>query len=359
MNSHERFAAAMEHRAADRVPIDYLAHRTADAKLRAHFGVRTESELLDILGADFYYLSCRDISQNETCLPFYKKPLAMNETERTCPLGIRWHRGAYDAKFTVDEAVAGPLANAETEADILSHAWPTPKDFDFSPFIRECNENNDRVIIGGLWTGIMGDSYRTMGFEKFLLYAAMNPGMIKTLINKLTDVYLSINDAIFSQLKGRMHIWFFGNDFGSQNGLLLSKDMWCDFFFENIKRLTSLAHSYGLSVMMHSCGAIAEIIPLLIDAGVDILDPIQVTAKGMDAAALKRDFGGRMVFHGGIDTQEILPRGSVDDVRGHVMSTVKILGALGGYIFAPSQILQTDVPVGNIEAMYRAALLSR
>lgn len=355
MTSYERFHAACTHRTADRAPIDYLAHRSADAKLRAHFGVGTERELLDVLGADFYYLSCRDISQNETCVPFYKKQLAMTDTERTCPLGIRWHRGAYGAKFTVDEAIAGPLAHAESEDDILRHPWPTPNDFDFSPFIRECEEHRDRVIVGGLWTGIMGDSYRTIGFEKFLLYAAMNPGMIKTLINKLTDVYLSLNEAMFAQLKGRMHVWFFGNDFGSQNGLLLSKEMWHEFFFDNIKRLTALAHSYGLTVMMHSCGAIAEIIPLLIDAGVDVLDPIQVTAKGMDAASLKRDFGKRMVFHGGIDTQEILPRGSAEDVREHVRRTIEVLGKDGGYIFAPSQILQADVPLGNIEAMYRAA----
>lgn len=99
-----------------------------------------------------------------------------------------------------------------------------------------------------------------------------------------------------------MDVWFFGNDFGSQESLLFSTGMWGDFFFGNIRRLTALAHGYGLKVMMHSCGAVAPLIPLLIGAGVDILDPVQVSASGMVPGELKSAFGDRIVFHGGIDT---------------------------------------------------------
>lgn len=279
MTSHEKFKAICGFRRLDKPPVDYLAHFGTDRKLREYLGCESEEELLDRLGCDFHYLPSRDISQNEGFMEYYKGPaLDVTETERTCAFGIRWRRGAHDSKFSVDEAISGPLENAETEADILSHRWPVADDFDFTPLAEIAERHSDRVVIGGLWSGIMGDAYRLHGFQNFLMNAAAEPELLKTLIDRLTDVYLELNEAYFEAVKGRMDVWFFGNDFGHQGGLLLSKEMWRDFFFDNIKRLTALAHSYGLKVMMHSCGAVSEIIPDLIGAGVDILDPIQITA---------------------------------------------------------------------------------
>lgn len=355
MNSKEKFRAVCKFRQPDRVPVDYLAHPEIDAKLRVCLGCETEKELLDRLGCDFYYLPGRDISQNEGFLKYYKGPaLDMSEKERTCALGIRWTRGAYDSKFSVDEAIAGPLENAETPQDILDHRWPTAEDFDFSPLANEAEVHASRVIVGGLWTGIMGDAYRLHGFQNFLMDVALKPEIMKTLINKVTDVYLELNCAYFEAVKGKMDIWFFGNDFGSQGGLLLSKEMWRDFFFENIKRLTDLAHGYGLKVMMHSCGAVSKIIPDLIEAGVDILDPIQVTATGMQPQSLADEFGGKIVFHGGVDTQQVLPFATPEEVAAHAREVMKTLNQKGGYIFAPSQILGADIPMENIVAMYEA-----
>lgn len=341
---------------ADRVLVDYIAHSDTDIRLKKYFGIDSEMKLLDILGSDFYYLSGRDISQNEGFSKFYKgKKLEYTESERICPLGIRWSTGAYDHKFSVDEAICGPLENAQTEKDILQYKLPCTKDFDFSLLLSEI-ENNDRIIVGGLWSGIMGDSYRMHGFQNFLMNMALKPVMIKTLINKMTDMYLELNDAIFNQLKGKIDIYFFGNDFGSQSSLLFSTDMWYEFFFDNVKKLTTLAHNYGLKVMMHSCGAISQIIPGLIDAGVDILDPIQVTAAGMDIETLSQEYGGQIVFHGGIDTQKVLPFSSTLEVENHVRKTLEIFDSKGGYIFSPSQLLGADIPIENIIAMYKAVM---
>lgn len=342
-----------EYRTPDRAPIDYLAHCETDRKLKDYFGCESEDELLDCLGGDFYYLSCRDISQNEGFEKCYiGPPLNKTVTERTCCFGIRWNRGAYDNKFSVDEVIKGPLENAEFDADILKHRWPKASDFDFSILGKECDSHSNRVIIGGMWTGIMGDSYRLHGFQNFLMNIALKPKLIKTLINQVTDVYLELNDAMFSQLKGKIDIWFFGNDFGSQNGLLFSPAMWQEFFFDSIRTLVALAHSYGLKVMMHSCGGISEIISFLIEAGVEILDPIQLTAQGMEAKRLADDFGGKIVFHGGVDTQHVLPQGTPEEVASHASDVIHVLGQKGGYIFAPSQILGPDIPIENIMAMY-------
>ncbi|NQU75454.1 MAG: hypothetical protein HQ546_03945 [Planctomycetes bacterium] len=355
MDSRQRFAAACQFAQTDRVPVDYLAHSQTDRKLREHLGCGSEEELLDRLGCDFYYLPSRDISQNEGFLPCYRGPkLPTTATERTCPLGIHWTRGAYDSKFCVDEAIAGPLADAHTERDILNHRWPTAKDFDFSGLVEYSEAHRDKVIVGGLWTAIMGDSFRLHGFQNFMMNIALKPVLIKTLIDRVTDMYLDLNDLAFSHLKGKLDVWFFGNDFGSQSGLLMSRAMWCEFFLEPIRKLTDLAHSHGLKVMMHSCGGISELIGDLIEAGVEILDPIQLTASGMDAGRLADEFGGKIVFHGGVDTQQVLPTATPAEVGEHSAGVLRELGRKGGYIFAPSQILGADIPVDNIVAMYDA-----
>ena len=354
MNSKGRFSTCCEHRTPDRVPVDYLAHHETDRKLKEHLGIETEVELLDALGSDFFYLPGRDLSQREGILKYYKHAsnLEMTETERVCPLGIRWTRGVYGAKFAVDSAIRGPLEDTDDPKDVLDFPWPKASDFDFSPLRDEAEAQSGRVRVGGFWTGILGDVFRMHGFEKFLLNSAAEPEFIHTLIDRMTDMYMELNDAVFSVLKGEIDVWFFGNDFGSQESLLMSPGMWETFFFENIKRLTGLAHGHGLKTMMHSCGAIRPLIPRLIEAGVDILDPVQVTATGMVPAELKTAFGDRIVFHGGIDTQQVLPFGTPDEVRAHVRETVKVMGSSGGYVFAPSQILAPDIPVENILAMY-------
>lgn len=356
MTSKERYRAALEHRNPDRVPIDYQSKKGIDKKLREFYGVTSERELLDTLGCDFYYLSVRDISQNETALPIYRGPeLKISKTERTCPLGIRFKRQVGADKFGADEAILGPLEDAKSEKDILDYSLPDPGWFDFEPLLKECEEFSDKVIIGGMWSGILGDSYRMHGFQNFLLNLAMNPELIKTLVNRMTDFYLELNERLFRLLKDKMDIFFFGNDFGSQNGLLFSKDQWDDIFFENYKKLVGLAKSYGYTVMTHSCGSVAELMDRFIETGIEILDPVQTTSTGMEPERIKERFGDKLVFHGAIDTQHILPRGSEADVKKHVEDTISVLGKNGGYIMVSCNSLQDDTPVENIDVMYKTA----
>lgn len=357
MTSKERFDCACAHRAPDRPPIDYLAHYETDRALRAHLDVTSEVDLLDALESDFYYLPGRDLSQREGILKFYKHTdrLEMTETERVCPLGIRWRRGVYDAKFSVDSAIRGPFEDTVDAQDILRFPWPKAADFDFDAMREDAERHRNRIRIGGFWTGILGDVFRMHGFQNFLMNMAAEPEFMHALIDRMTDMYLELNDAVFRALKGELEVWFFGNDFGTQQSLLLSPAMWEAYYFDNICRLTSLAKAHGLKVMMHSCGAIRPLIPRLIDAGVELLDPVQVSATSMVPAELKAEFGDRIVFHGGIDTQHILPFGSTDEVRAHVRETIDVLGAAGGYLCAPSQILGSDIPVENILVMYEEA----
>ncbi len=334
--------------------VDYLATRQVTKELMAHLSVHNERELLDKLDCDFYYLSCRDISQNETVLPYYKGPgLHITDSERKCPLGIIWKRGVYDDKFGCDECISGPLSDGSvTVQDILDYEFPKPEWFDFSPLIKECETFSDKIIVGGLWSAIHGDSFRMMGFENYLLNIACNRPLVKALIDRMTDFFLSMNTHYFQTLKGKTDIYFMGNDFGSQHGLMISVADWKELFYDNYKKLIDLAHSFGLIVMVHSCGSIEPLIPHFIELGVDILDPVQITASDMNSDLLGDKYGKNIYLHGAVDSQNILPYGSPDDVKEHVLHLVGNLNKHKTYIVCPSNNFMPGTPPQNIVMVY-------
>lgn len=354
MNKKEKLEKLFTPEAKDILLSDFLAPKQVRIELADFLNVKSESEMLDRLGIDFYYLSCRDVSQNECSLKYYHGPsLLFNETERTCPFGIRWHRKVGDDKFGVDEALEGPFSGDNIcEKDILSFEWPSPVSFDFSPLALECTKYPDKIVVGGLWSAIQGDCTRMMGFENFLLNVAMNKPLIKTLVDRVTEFYLETNRIYFDAVKGKMDVFFMGNDFGSQSGMLISEDDWVDIYFNNYKKLIDLAHGYGFRVMVHSCGSIEPLIPYLIKLGVDILDPVQITTKDMEPESLSSKYGKNIVFHGAIDTQNILPFGSLGEVETHCSDLIKKLNTYGNYIVAPSNNFLLGTPLRNIVAVY-------
>ena len=337
--------------------VDYLATRKVTKELMDHLSVHSERELLDKLDCDFYYLSCRDISQNETVLPYYKGPkLHFTDTVRKCPLGITWKRMVYDDKFGCDECITGPLSDESvTVRDIMDHEFPKPEWFDFSPLIQECESFSDKIVVGGLWSAIHGDSFRMMGFENYLLNIACNKPLVKALIDRMTDFFLTMNKHYFETLKGKTDVYFMGNDFGTQNGLMISVEDWKELFYDNYKKLIDLAHSYGLIVMVHSCGSVEPLIPFFIELGVDILDPVQVTASDMSSGHLGKKYSKNIYFHGAVDTQNILPYGNTDEVRKHARNLIEDFNKSGTYIICPSNNFMSGTPPENIATVYDTA----
>lgn len=333
---------------------DYLSKREVRELFMRYLSASSEKEMLDKLDIDFYYLSFRDLSQNETCFPYYKGPeLFINKTERVCPFGITWKRDVRDDKFAVDEATRGPFTELDvTEKDILAHNWPKPEWFDFSLLAKECDEFSDKIIVGGLWSGIHGDSNRMMRYENFLLNIAMNKPLIKVLVDRMTQFYLEANRQYFEAVKGKMDIFFMGNDFGAQNGLLISEEDWEELYYDNFKKLIDLAHSYGFKVMMHSCGGIDPLLPRFIELGVDMIDPVQTTAKGMEPENLSKKYGDKLVFHGGLDTQNIFPNGTQNEVEEHCTNLVSKLNTNGNLVICPSNNFMPGTPLENIERAY-------
>ncbi len=179
-----------------------------------------------------------------------------------------------------------------------------------------------------------------------------NPEVAATLVEKIANFYYRQAEIMFQKGKGYIDIFFMGDDYGVQNGLMMSRRLWKKFFAPHLERFWRLAKSYDLKVQLHSCGSVRELIPDFIEMGLDVLDPIQVRARGMVPEELKKEFGDRLAFHGSIDTQETLPFGSKEDVKKEVLHRLKVMTPGGGFIISPSQHLLTEIPLENIVTMY-------
>jgi len=193
------------------------------------------------------------------------------------------------------------------------------------------------------------------GVKQALIDPLINSEFTRRLYEKITEFYLELNKRCFEEADGLIDIFMMGEDLGTQEGLLVSPKIFREFIKPYLAKHVQLAKRYGVKVMLHSCGAIHELIPDLIEMGIGILNPIQVRAKGMNPIELKREYGDKLSFHGGIDIQQTLPYGTPKDVRAEVRERIQTLGRGGGYILCTTHNIQPDTPLINILAMYEEA----
>jgi uroporphyrinogen decarboxylase len=252
-----------------------------------------------------------------------------------------------------------PLAGEISVSDIENYPWPDPDHYDYSVIPKLCEKYGDYAIlnVGNRLnrTSVLKAAMYLRGMQKLMMDMALNPHLVEALLEKISDYYLAHNERIFKAGEGLIDIFMMGDDFGTQKGLLISPEMFRRYFAPELKEFAAQAKSYGLKVMLHSCGSIRELIPDIIAIGVDILNPIQANARGMIPEELKSEFGDRICFHGGIDIQHTLPFGTAEDVEREVKDRIRVLGKDGGYILASTHNIQIDTPIENILKMYRTA----
>jgi uroporphyrinogen decarboxylase len=237
---------------------------------------------------------------------------------------------------------------------VQSHRWPSPDWFDYGDVAEQCRRYEAYARIGGGWGAVFGDAYRLQGLETFLINLFDRPEVAQAIIDHVEQFYAHVNERILDAANGGLDVFYFGNDFGTQRALLVSPSIYRRFFAPAIGRLTSQAKSAGLDVMFHSCGSVRPLLPDFVAAGIDILDPVQAAAEGMDPLGIKAEMGSRLCLHGGVDTQRLLPSGTPADVADRVRLLCDVVGAGGGFILAPDQLLQSDVPPSNVLALYGA-----
>ena len=342
MNSRERVLAAINHQTPDRVPADIWAEAEVWDRLIRDLHADSAEHVRQLLNIDIRYIS-----------PVYP-PDVEQDGIRQNMWGERWSK-ANTPWGENWEHVDGALAQASSLAEIEAFPWPTCDQVDYSGLAEQCDGYEGFAIAFGN-ADIFERPALVRGLENMLCDTALHPDWVECLTKVFLDFFVEDFIRTMDATGARIDIYYAMTDLGTQSGLLQSMDTFRRFIAPSIRALAGLVHRHGVKFMFHSCGAVRQAIPDLIKLGVDMLNPIQPAAEGMEPQGLKHDFGKELCFHGGIDIQYLLPLESADVVRQEVRRRVGILGEGGGYILAPSHNLQQDIPTENIMAMYDLSL---
>ena len=355
MDSRERTFMALGFEEPDRVPIDLWLSKGFEVKLQAQWGL-TKDAVLDRHDVDLRYIE----GPRYIGPPFRSLPQAYDEdiwgvVRRAVEVDLG------DGKETYREVHESPLAAALSIEEIDDYdRWPSPDWFDYSDVEAQCEaiRSAGRVVV------FMGDRLNRLaqlkpamylrGVERILVDMADCPHLVHALFGHIRRFCRGYAERIFDAACGKIDIVLTGDDFGSQNGPLVSPAMWLEFLGDGFAEYVGLARSQGIRVMHHTCGSVRPLIPLMQERGLDVLQSLQPEAEGMDAGQLKQEFGDRLAFHGGISIQQTMPFGLPQDVRDEVKSRIEALAPGGGYIISTAHNIQADVPMANFDALLEA-----
>jgi len=352
MNSRDRTFLALRRRRGDRIPIDFWATPAVAGSLEAATG-KPYAQFLDDYDVDLRYIEG----------PSYIGPPLAPGTDIWGVQRIAVAAGVAGQAESYSEVTTPPLSGATTPTEIEAYGhWPHPDMFDYDVIPQQC----DAILAGGRVVVFMGDRLNRIaqlkpamylrGPEEIFVDLALRPEMAEAVFRQIRGFYRGYLERILHAAAGKIDIVLTGDDFGAQNGLLIGADMWRTFIKPGFADYIDLIHRHGARAMHHTCGSVVDIIPDLIDCRLDILQSIQPEAKGMSLADLKRMFGNRICFHGGVSIQKTMPHGSPDDIRREIKSIAEIVKPDGGYIFCTSHNIQADAPVENVVALMEAYL---
>ena len=371
--SRERIVAAINHHEPDRVPVDVTPLYDFYIKLKKFLSIEIDEEvkynfameviphpeILKKLGADIISV---------------KLGSARNPKKVTYPNGfVQDEWGAIYRKVSQSgggsyyEVQHAPLANASIE-DLEKYPWPAAdlpgRGEGAEAFAKDIYENTDLALMGRFGGPIIEMGVYLLGFERWMVRAASEPEFAAAFLDKVTDVQIAFDRVGIQAAAKYLHILkVSGEDLGMQTRTLYSPRMFHGLILPRLKRRWQAARQLldeinpSVKIMLHSCGSIRKFIPDLIEAGIQVLDPVQPHAADMDSFDLKREFGEKLVFHGGIDIQQVLPFGTQQEVEEEVRARINAFAPGGGYILAPAHNVQADVPPANIVAMVQAAHL--
>lgn len=403
MNHRERVLAALSHKQPDRVPVDMGGMAStgimavAYDKFRRFMGLPTgklriidigqqlaeiEEDMLELYGADV--LCARRTLPPTAAAGLKLRDFPLMDLSQTPPRpmeadiiesGLRIERvddglAILDGKGRVMakkpdtsyyfDPVHFPLAGATTLAEIAANKWPLPPKSYFTRLRKQflkLRQTTDYALMDTFGGNIHEQGQNLRGWGQFLMDLTYGGAFTDYLLDYIADHWMEQLGLYMEAVGDLVDVVVFGDDLGTQAGTQMAPDIYRRTIHPRHKRLYSFVreHYPNVHVFLHSCGAIADLIPMLIDEGVQVLNPVQTSATGMDPRQLKREFGRDLTFWGGgIDTQSVLPYGTPEDVRRMVLERMEIFGEGGGFVFCQVHNIQASIPPENILAMMQA-----
>lgn len=360
---------AVAHREPDWVPMDLggsmvtSIHQKGHDNLKKHLGInldrpteiargrslvaRVDDDVQDRLGVDVRMLtvSSPDGWEDEA-----------GGDRLTDEWGIVWER---PAGFDNYEIVSSPLFGDVSLGDVRNMTWPEAVRPGFTAGLREkalaLRRSTDKAIIANLAMQIHTQSYFLRGFSQYLMDTVLNPSLIEAIMDRVLEIFVERSRGIMAEIGDLVDVVYVADDLGAQNGPLFSPRTYRQLLKPRQKKLfEAIKHKNAVKILYHTCGSVVEFIDDLAEVGVDILNPVQTSAAGMDPKTLKERFGGKVCFWGGIDTQSILPFGTPEQVREEVRRCIDAFAPGGGYVAAAVHNIRPEVPPENIVAMVEA-----
>lgn len=350
MTPRDRVLASVRHEQPDRVPLFYRDVPEVEERLLRDLGLPDREALLRFLDIDFRWVEPRYVGPS----------LEDEETDRRRDIwGVAYRYVPFSEAAGYWEAVSHPLADCTDPAALRDYPWPELAWFDFSGLegqVAACEGYAVMTAPGCASPGLLQSPIQALvGAEKSLTDIVLNPALFDALVERTLDFVLPFVDRMLQAASGRIDFLRVGDDFGTQNGLLIGPGEWRRCIQPALKAIGAVAKEHGAHFYLHSCGSVRELIPDLIETGVEVLDPVQVGARGMVPAELKAEFGERLCFSGGVDEQELLRTGTAEEVKAGVRQLLDEMARGGGFLVGPTHNLQDDIPTAHVVAMYEAA----
>ena len=361
--SKKRVFDAIHHREPDQVPCDYWGTPEIDRRLMHHFSIDSLDEVRRSLKADISYIYGSGIIYEEGKGLYGPTPKYVGPKRPVLGDGRFEDLWGVTRKFvqvgsgnTYREVIKNPLRDCTTVAEIEGYdKWPRAEDFDFSGLREECEERKDFALVLGGMPGcatLFIQCWYLRGLDQILTDLILSPRLARAIIGKIGEFQIAYHQRLLGQIGDLVDILMIADDYGTQSGLMMSKKHFRDFFKKPTQELIELGKKHDLKIMLHCDGNVRELIPEFIDMGIDILNPIQKVGPEMEPGELKREFGKDLCFHGAIDTQQVLPHLSPEEIGREVREKIEALGKGGGYILSPTHMIQLDVPLENVLKVY-------
>jgi len=370
MTPRERVWTALNHQEPDRVPLDIGGGASTSIvvegyeNLKERWSVpgetgilskifrvaRLDESVMQRLGSD-----CRPLGIRP---PANWTPPPAEPGTFTDMWGVTWRQAFYGDGCYYWELARSPLAEASVE-DLESYPWPDLDDPGFTASladdVKALHEDTDYAIMAdGGFKSFWELSYMLRGFEQSLMDLALNPEFLSALMSKLLEINVKMTGRFLDIAGPYIHVFRAGDDLATQRGPLMSPQTFRTLIKPFYKKYYDFVKSRtNAKIFFHSCGNVVELIDELVEVGADIINPVQVSAMG-DTAELKARFGDKITFWGAIDSQRVLPLGTVKEVEAEVRQRIHDLAPGGGYVVGPVHNIQPDVPPENIVAMAEA-----
>ncbi len=376
MNSRQRVMLSLNHQEPDRVPIDLGATscssiaKTAYIDLKKHLGMLLEEiKMLDYVQqlpyVDEALLERFGVDFRMVQLPAATAPgLKIFEDGDYYAFIDRWGSKLHMPKVEgyYFDWVDFPFKELTAEA-LDAYQWPSPdaKEYNIPLGVqaRELYENSDYALVGSaiIGGGVFEQPARTMGMQSFLMALVSEPALAQRMMEKITDIYIESCNNYLDEVGPYIQVFTYWDDVCTQDGWMIRPEIYRRTIKPLQRRLVeAIKKKTNAKLYYHSCGATFDLIPDLIETGFDILNPVQVSAKGMDTKRLKQTYGKDIVFWGGgVDTQNVLPFGNPQDVTDEVKRRIDDLAPGGGFVLAAVHNIQAQVPPENIVALFDTA----